>query len=283
MSFSLTYSFMGGAPASGGTSRLSVSSRGGNYVIIAELVGEGPDYRRNGAVPAEHGWRGVVAYLMANRIVAYDTDGDTTGEYPFPHLMVLKGRSSLATDMVALTWAGEPLVQFIQAISRQPGEEIERLRERYGSLRSEAFVNDLMRFRHWADELLVDPDDVIARGPRFGWNFREMRRDLVRWARVMRAEEEAARLRRRWELAPFEPQIKAVVMAWRRENPGGRGNAQMGQAVRIGSLRKALETYVIEHHSMPDGAVTVVPEKWVGPFTIDVGKLLETRAAQACA
>jgi hypothetical protein len=80
-------------------------------------------------------------------------------------------------------------------------------------------------------------------------------------------------------LAPFEAQIKAVVAAWSRAHPCGSGNAQMGHSMRIGSLRKTLESYVIAHHSMPEGAVTVVPEKWVGPFTVDAGKLLEAQGA----
>ena len=272
--FSLTFDFMGGAPGSGGTSRLSVTSSRGHFLIIDELLGEGPEFRRRGEVSVLQGWRGVVEHLSANCIVAYGTDGDTSGEYPWPASMAMRGRESIATDMVAMAWAGEPLLEMAQALAKHSDDDLEQLRARYGSLRSEAFVADLMRFRHWADELLVDPDDVLARAPRFGFDLRAMRRDLVHTARAERAEAEAVKLRRAWSLSPFQPQIDALVDAWRRANPATSGNTQMGAAVRAGAVRDALETFVLEHGRMPRGTLQAVPKKWVGPFTVDVDELL---------
>lgn len=276
--FSLSFTYFGGAPCSGGTSRISITRKTNDLLVIDQLVGEGPDYERRATVPASHGWRGIVSYLAREEIVAYGTDGDMSGEYPFPHLMTPKGRDSLAADMVALAWAGEPLREFAKAFSQHSDTNIETLRSRYTSLRSEAFIDDLLRFKRWADHLCIDADDTLARSPRFGFDLREMRRDLIHTARVLNAEEKAAKLRHQWKLSPYQPQIDAVVTAWRRANPPTSTNTQMGHGIRAGALIRALEAYVIEHGKLPDGEVLAKTDRSIAPFTVDVGKLREAEA-----
>ena len=228
-------------------------------------------------MPSSFGWRGVVSYLAREEIVAYGVDGDLSGEFPYPHLMTLKGRGNLSSDMVAVAWAGPPLIDFAKAFSQHSDDDLEKMRGRYGSLRSEAFIDELLRFKRWADDLGIEPDDTIVRAPRFGFDLREMRRDLIRTARVVGAEAEAAKLRHQWKLTPFEPQIEAVINAWRSKNPATSMSTGIGVGIRVAALRKALESYVLQYGKMPDGEVRAVPEKFMPPFTVDIEKLREGR------
>ena len=63
-------------------------------------------------------------------MVAYDTDGDIAGEYPWPYTMDLKGRESLATDMISMAWAGDPLLDLAMAFAKHGDEDPEPLRAR---------------------------------------------------------------------------------------------------------------------------------------------------------
>jgi len=273
--FSLTFDFFG-APGCGGSSRLSFAPSRQGIVVIDELPGEGPDFRRREVLPSSAGWRGVVDYLIRNSIVAYDTGGDLSGEYPWPYLMGLKGLDNLATDVIAIAWAGEPLSDVARVLSSLDDATLADQRLRHGSLRSEAFIGEVMRVKHWCDEMIVDFDDIIARGPRFGWNFRMMRKDVVALARVSAAEEKAKRLRNCWSLSPFEPRIATLVLAWRWANPATSSNTQMGVSIRSGILQRFLEAYAREHGTLPNGIQCIKNDTQygVGDLTVDLDALV---------
>jgi hypothetical protein len=273
--FSLSYDFFG-APGLGGSSRLSITPTSAGTVVTDELPGEGPEFRRREVLPAHRGWRGVVDHLIRYSIVAYDTGGSLEGEYPWPYLQLLKGRESIATDMISIAFSGEPVSDVARVLASLDDATLEDLRVRHGSLRSEAFIDEVMRVKHWCDEMRVDFDDVIARGPRFGWNFRMTRKDVVALARVSAAEEKAKRLRNCWSLSPFEPRIATLVLAWRRANPATSSNTQMGVSIRSGILQRFLEAYAREHGTLPNGIQFIKNDTQygVGDLTVDLDALV---------
>jgi hypothetical protein len=274
--FSLTYDFFG-SPGCGGSSRLSITPTAAGIVVIDELPGEGDDFRRRTLLAAHSGWRGVTDHLIRNSIVAFDTGGETSGEYPWPQSIELRGRGTLAADMIAIAWAGEPVSHIARVLALHDDTTLEALRVRHGSLRSEAFIDEVMRLKRWADDLGADFDDIIARGPRFGFELREMRKDAVKMARVVEAEDRATKLRREWSLSPFEPQIEALVAAWRRANPATSTNTQMGVGIRSGMLKRALEAYVLERGCLPTGVQRIANDTRysVGDLTVNLDDLLQ--------
>ena len=257
-----------GSPGTGGTSLLKLRAtedgiKTSNGVPAEGLVSEG-------LVSSAVGWRGVVTFLAQNEACAFYTDGNTNGEFPWPDGMKMKTKENAATDLIAMAWAGEPLVTIATALCRHTDEELTDLRERYESLRGEDFIEGMLRIKRWADELSVDLDDIIARGPRFGFDFRAMRRDVVVLARVVKAEDEAARLRREWCLSPFQSKIDKLVASWRKANPATSTNTQMGRGMQLGALRAFLEAHVLEKGCLPEGRVRVPESRQLRAFEVDL-------------
>ena len=117
--FTLSYHSFG-APGCGGVSRLSVGlTAAGDIAVIDALPSEyddeedsgniayhnpmlskappakptgGREFRRTRIIAAAQGGRGIINYLAQNEIVAFGTDGDTDGEYPWPATMELEGK-----------------------------------------------------------------------------------------------------------------------------------------------------------------------------------------------
>lgn len=166
-----------GAPGNGGSSKLALSKATGGIKVVDGVPGEGD--MRTGQVASEAGWRGVISYMVQEEVCAFFTDGSTDGEYPWPDSMAIKGPENFVTDLIACAWAGEPVAVVAQALSRHPDEVLASLREKYGPLRGSDFLEEMLRIKNWADELSVDFAEIVDRGPRFGFDFRAMRRDVV--------------------------------------------------------------------------------------------------------
>ena len=117
--FTLSYHSFG-APGCGGVSRLSVGlTAAGDIAVIDDLPSEyadeedsgdivylnpvlskappakptgGREFRRTRIIAAAQDGRGIINCLAQNEIVAFGTDGDTDGEYPWPATMELEGK-----------------------------------------------------------------------------------------------------------------------------------------------------------------------------------------------
>ena len=170
--FTLSYHSFG-APGCGGVSRLSVGlTAAGDIAVIDALPSEyddeedsgdivylnpvlskappakptgGREFRRTRIIAAAQGWRGIINYLAQNEIVAFGTDGDTDGEYPWPATMELEGEGSVASDLVAAAWSGRPVLGIAQALAGLPDDVLVGLRDRYGSLRNDDTIRPLLR------------------------------------------------------------------------------------------------------------------------------------------
>jgi hypothetical protein len=191
--FILTYTAFV-APGCGGVARLAVGlTKRGDIAVIHDLPSEyaseedgsnilifdpflldpvprssarGSEFRWGGTVAAVRGWRGVIEHLAANEIVAFGTDGDTDGEYPWPATMELEGEGSVASDLVAAAWSGRPVLGIAQALAGLPDDVLVGLRDRYGSLRNDDTIRPLLRIMNTANELDVPFKDIVARAPR---------------------------------------------------------------------------------------------------------------------
>lgn len=255
-----------GSPGNGGSSKLALSKGTSGIKVVDGVPGEGD--MRTGQVASEGGWRGVISYMVQEEVCAFFTDGSTDGEYPWPDRMTIKGAENFATELIACAWAGEPVAVVAQALSGHSDETLASLREKYGPFRGSEFLDEMLRIKSWADELSVDFTDIVDRGPRFGFDFRAMRRDVVALARVVRAEEKAAELRRAWGLRPFQARIEELVAAWRKANPATSTNSQMGKGMQAGALTRYLESYVLEHGRLPEGPQTVPATRQLQAFEV---------------
>ena len=293
--FILTYTAFV-APGCGGVARLAVGlTKRGDIAVIHDLPSEyaseedgsnilifdpflldpvprssarGSEFRWGGTVAAVRGWRGVIEHLAANEIVAFGTDGDTDGEYPWPATMELEGEGSVASDLVAAAWSGRPVLGIAQALAGLPDDVLVGLRDRHRSLRSDDTIRPLLRILNKADDLDVPFEDIVARAHRFDFQLPSMLRDVNALGKVIRGEKAAVRRRRAWLLSPFSPRIEAIIMQWRKANPATSANTQIGQSMRAGSLKAFLEAYVLEHGRLPTGARKI--EKGHGtPFNMN--------------
>lgn len=294
----LSYDYFG-APGCGGSSTLSVDFAGnGDLKVVDDLPSEyaGPDdddvaylgipktaagdttpecdtaFRRTAIIPGSRGWRGVVEYLIANDIVAFFTDGNTGGEYPWPDRMGLLGVESVASDLIAAAWSGHPVAHIAQTLARLPDGILETLRDRCGPLRSATAIQSLMRIWQRAYDLDVPFDQIVDRAHRFNFELPWMLRDVRALDRVVEAEDGAARKRRAWLIYPFAPAIDSLIAAWRKANPATSMNSQIGQGMRAGAVRQHLEAYVIEHGRLPVGNQKIGGGR-VSPFNVDFDSL----------
>lgn len=264
---SLRFDFRG-FPGSGGTSVLRLYATADGTKVIDGVPDEG--LLSEGLVSAVQSWRGVVGFLAEQEACAFFTDGNIEGEYPWPDLMAVKGKENAAADLVAIAWAGEPLVEIAVALSKHSDEVLTALRERHGSLRRQDFLEEMLRIKRWADELSVDFTDIIDRGSRFDFDFRAMRRDVVALARVVRAEEKAGEFRRNWGLFPYQPKIERLIAAWRAANPATSTNTQMGKGMQAGALKAFIEAHVLEKGCLPEGRQTVPATLQLSAFEVDL-------------
>lgn len=257
-----------GAPGNAGRSVLKLRATTDGIKMIDGVLGEG--LLSEAEVDPAEGWRGIVRFLARQEACAFFTDGNVEGEYPWPDLMVVKAKENTATDLIAIAWAGEPLAGIAVALSKHTDEVLTALRGRHGSLRSRDFLEEMLRIRRWADELSVDLDTIVNRGPRFAFEFRAMRRDVLALARVVRAESEAGKLRRDWGLSPYQPEIERLVAAWRAANPATSTNTQMGRGMQSGAIKAFLETHVLEKGHLPTGRQTVPETRQLRAFQVDL-------------
>jgi hypothetical protein len=299
----LTYTSFG-APGCGGISRLAIGlTNRGDIAVIDDLPSEyegeedsnnitffnpflvetppgppvrGSEFRRTGTVPATRGWRGVIEYLAKNEIIAFGTDGDTSGEYPWPDRMHLEGKASVASDLIAVAWSGPPVRHIARALAILPDDMLEGLRARCGPLSGERTIQPLLRILNMAEEMSVSFPEIVARAHRFDFKLNSMLRDVRALGKVIGAEKEAANRRRAWVISPYGPTIDTIIQRWRRANPATSANTQIGQSMRAGSLRMFLEAYVIEHGCLPTGVHKI--EKGHGtPFNVDFDGISERR------
>lgn len=295
LSFTLSYHSFG-APGCGGVSRLSVElTTAGDIAVIDDLPSEyddeddsgdivylnptlsksppakpdaGREFRRTGIIAAAQGWRGIINYIAQSEIVAFGTDGDTDGEYPWPASMELEGESSVASDLVAAAWSGCPVFDIARALAGLTDDVLNGLRDRHGSLRSDDIIRPLLRIMNTADELDVPFKDIVARAHRFDFHLPSVLRDINALSKVIIAEKDAAKRRRAWLLSPFSPRIETIIHQWRNMNPATSANTQIGQSMRAGSLKMFLEAYALEHGRLPTGAYKI--EKSHGtPFNVN--------------
>lgn len=294
----LSYNYFG-APGCGGSSQLSIGiTDRGDLSIVFDLPSEyrefgqdnivylgvpGPavdasrakiecEFRRTASIPGSRGWRGVIDYLATNEVVAFFTDGDTSGEYPWPGSMEIVGAESVASDLIAAAWSGQPIVNIAQSLAHLPDDVLNTLRARCGSLRSDTVVRPLLRIWNKAYELDVPFGHIVHRAHRFNFEFSSMLRDVRALARVIEAEGVAARKRRAWMISPYAPLISTAIERWRQAHPATSTNTQIGQGMRAGAIRTFLEAYVIQHGRLPDGTHRIQGGQ-VSPFNVDFDSL----------
>jgi hypothetical protein len=279
--FVLSYDSFGAGPGAGNSIELRITNIAGVLQVSDELLEDEPgDYRRSVNLSEHAGWRGILRYLAESDIMAFYADGDTSREYPWPDEQQLHGTDCLVTDMVSLAWAGPPVLSVAQALAKIDDSELLRLRQELGSFRERAFIEEMLRLWRWCDETDVELDDIVTKAATArDFDFRQMRRDIVRQAKDIKRQREAAHTLRSNQLAPFADTIKKIVEAWRKANPPTSTNTAIGYGLRSGALLRALEAYAIEHGNLPTGTFRVERTRGsmeISPFDVDINELRGT-------
>jgi hypothetical protein len=249
----LQFEYFGAGPGMGGISELSIKQSKSKISVRYRTDLTDPDEKSIvvARLSSARNWRDLIGTVLKRESYAYFTDGDTSVEYPWPHLMRFEGPANYATELIACAWAGPRASEIADAFSLASDEQLSMLREKVGSLKGARFVRRALRLIDEVDEIPTNLSlsEFVRRSRAEPINLSAMRRDICAIARVIDIECRSAEDRHDWEIAPFKNDITRIVEAWRR-------SLKLSSPRLIGgitlNLRVYLENYVKERHALPN-------------------------------
>ena len=267
----LSFDYFGGGPGLSGVSELSVDRKGEQLRVRFCCDRTNKSCRRKtiATLKSENDWRSVLTKINDSSSYAYYTDGDTSMEFPWPHLLQFDGPSNHATDLLACMWAGPPVSEIAESFAYASDEQLSKLHNRVGTFRSARFVKRALRLAEFSDEWGLSLTDLVRRSTG-GLDLSAMRRDVQSYSRVAAVEDRANLAHKKWCIAPFKVEIEQIVDSWKYQNPAHSGTTQMGQNVKGSTLRWYLEDYVTRECALPTGKHTLEVTAFSNPFTFRV-------------
>ena len=147
----LSFDYFGAGPGGGGISALRIKSTkiGLRISVCGDTTAEQPADTVVFEIPLASDWRDVCRAIVKADYGAYafNTNGDTSGEYAWPFRMYSKSPDSLAKDLISWTWAGPPLADIVAQLYDIPDEVIDQLLIALGPYQSrEDFERLINRF-----------------------------------------------------------------------------------------------------------------------------------------
>ena len=128
--------------------------------VNAHLDGE--RYIWHMLLPDPTEWRPVIFGIENENVDALATDGLVDEFYPWPHKMTFEGPHNLGTEMIALAWAGEPLLSIVKILLTFDDKTLAAFRKRSGSLVAEETAKQLHYVWDACDELGVSFERLLS-------------------------------------------------------------------------------------------------------------------------
>jgi hypothetical protein len=267
----LQYGYFGVGPGQGGIAELRIELVDSRLRVqqCGDVTNE-EEFETIASIDAHEGWRAVLTVLTQKEVYAFYSDGDTSGEYPWPGDMRIEGPDNYATDLIACGWAGPPVSEIALALSAVPDESLTALREQIGTLRDKRFLRRMIKTSETVDELDLPLGLIVRRAVRNRFDPAAMLSDARALAKVMKAEDMAARARHEWSIAPFKEDIARVMESWRNANPSETAAEALGTRAWVAALQSYLEEYAKANFAMPSGRHTVRSTAFGQSFSFEV-------------
>ncbi len=154
-----------GSPGTSGVSQLSIRKRATELevTIIHDLTERHPDDEIVISIGPDRDWRAIVSAIKDDETAcAFFTDGDTSGEFPWPHDMGFEGPRNVATELIALAWAGSPLSEFAADLASASDGQLRALRDKVGSFTNQPFVEQAIKIQKLAWETSTPLKSFLA-------------------------------------------------------------------------------------------------------------------------
>src|SRR5258708_7371596 len=127
----LSFEYLGSGPGRSGISELSIetAATGVKMTVIPDVTDQSIEEATVIVeLGRECGWRKIVAAVNEEEAYAFLTFGSMEDEFPWPWDMGCEGPRNLATEMIALTWAGPPLSDVARALATASDDQLVALR-----------------------------------------------------------------------------------------------------------------------------------------------------------
>lgn len=252
----LLFEYFGAGPGCGGISELRIDEEDSGFrVRFREDI---TDRRLRTLIKLKSGddWRSVIAAIERKDYYAFFTDGDTDGEYAWPHLIGTEGPQNYVTDLILCAWAGPPVSQLAEALALASNEQLAQFYKQAGPFRNKRFVKLALKLHETAEEGGLSLAGLVKREAG-ELSFSELRKDLRSYEKVTDAELEAALKRGAWNVKPYENEIELILNTWKEANAPSSSTGAMGFRPKYNALVGFLREYFVEHGCAPTGEHTL--------------------------
>lgn len=161
----LTFEYFGSGPGVSGVSELSIetTATGVRLTVIPDVTDQSIEEATFVVeLGRECGWREVVAAINENEVYAFMTLGSMEDEFPWPWDMRFEGPRNLATEMIALAWAGPPLSEVARALATAGDNQLVAMHSEAGSFLGKPFVEGMVTVYAFASETDIELEDLVA-------------------------------------------------------------------------------------------------------------------------
>ena len=161
----LSFEYSGSNPFGSGVAELSIeaTATGVRLTVIPDATDQSIE-EATFVVELGHecGWREIVTAVNEQEAYAFATLGSMEDEFPWPWDMGFDGPRNLATEMIALTWAGPPLSEVARALASASDDQLVAAYNEAGSFLGKPFVERIVTLYALASETGNKLENLVA-------------------------------------------------------------------------------------------------------------------------
>ena len=225
--------------------------------------------------PGSDDWRSVLRAIEQHQAHALFTDGETGRQYPWPDRMEGAGTAGVFGELVALGWAGPPISDVAQALTKAADRQLLSLHTSAGPFTTRKFLRVMMRCDEAVRQAGYSLGDVVSKASKGQLDLPAIRLGTRRLTGLAAAESRLSAARAGWALFGFEAEIERLMGTWRSRSGAASANTAIRRGMEASALRRYLEAFVAGHEALPVGRHTVAcpfgASTWA--FSVDLDQL----------
>lgn len=224
---------------------LSIDAKANQIYVEHKLDADDGKETRQFVLRLQEDWRVVIDLMKIHEAYAYFLGGGKL----LPQQVIVDGIENHATDLIVYAWTEGPFLEIAQALTSASDEQLIALRNKVGSFRSRAFVQQMLSLYETAKEVRIPFNLLVRRARHRPIDLSAMQCDADVLAKIIRAEHEARRAHDEWNVAPFKNDIDHIVNSWRRTNLGNSSTMPIG--VNAVAVKDYVVRWVTDHQVLP--------------------------------
>jgi hypothetical protein len=252
----MTYNYSGAGPGLSGISFIKIEWRNTDTVIFFtadQTTGQiSPDLEL--ILERDATWQEIVKSIIENNIFAFITEGDMSGNFPWPDQINIKYATANTDFFILWCWAGPPLSEIVEALyflDKNQSNHIGTILKSITFNRSR--LKQLCGYFYELDNPKNDLKFLISRQKQKLFTMYDLVRDQFNLIRIKEAEYKAKCDFITWAIDPFKTEIETIVENWSKKNPATGVTHAMGQSARKAAIRNYLTQYIIQNGCLPQG------------------------------